>query len=275
MAKIGRNEPCICGSRLKYKRCCLENDPNEPPLPGARLQEHRVLSMLLEQSEVFHRFYHVERKKLTKPLVWVDGRNLSSDTKAAATYIENGTLWIQIRWCPVPLDEYQVVMHEMMHCVLWAERYPLFVGQLSQPGVADLMTHVNTALHDPLVEQRLATYGVDPWVDFEQVQRRTIEKLTAWTAEEDDLPPIHLFYGVIYAGFVLDHRVATANMDTVPPNLVADRLAHLAPHLRQHGEAVLEIIDAHGFETPEKMGQLLEILHDRYQLGDVVKVKYP
>jgi uncharacterized protein YecA (UPF0149 family) len=24
--KIGRNEPCPCGSGKKYKRCCLKND---------------------------------------------------------------------------------------------------------------------------------------------------------------------------------------------------------------------------------------------------------
>jgi tetratricopeptide (TPR) repeat protein len=26
MAKLGRNEPCPCGSGKKYKRCCLERD---------------------------------------------------------------------------------------------------------------------------------------------------------------------------------------------------------------------------------------------------------
>lgn len=26
MAKIGRNEPCPCGSGLKYKQCCLQRD---------------------------------------------------------------------------------------------------------------------------------------------------------------------------------------------------------------------------------------------------------
>lgn len=26
MAKIGRNEPCPCGSGLKYKQCCLQRN---------------------------------------------------------------------------------------------------------------------------------------------------------------------------------------------------------------------------------------------------------
>lgn len=275
MTRIGRNDPCICGSGLKYKRCCLENDPNEPPLRGPRLQEQKVLSILLEQSPVFQQFYDIERKKLTKPLVWIDGRNLSSDTKAAATYIENGTLWIQVRWCPVPADEYQIVMHEMMHCVLWTEGYPLLVGQLDQPGFADLIARVNTTLHDPLVEQRLAAYGVDPWIDYEQVQRRTLETLTEWAIEESDLLPLHLFCGVIYAELVLDHRVAASSRKDIPPNLVAGRIAQLSPRMQQYGEAVLEIIDTYGFETSEKVGQLLEVLHNRYQLEDAIRVKYP
>lgn len=24
--KIGRNDPCYCGSGIKYKKCCLENE---------------------------------------------------------------------------------------------------------------------------------------------------------------------------------------------------------------------------------------------------------
>jgi len=32
MAKIGRNEPCPCGSGLKYKKCCLGKAPEEPEL---------------------------------------------------------------------------------------------------------------------------------------------------------------------------------------------------------------------------------------------------
>ena len=26
MAKIGRNDPCACGSGKKYKKCCMAND---------------------------------------------------------------------------------------------------------------------------------------------------------------------------------------------------------------------------------------------------------
>lgn len=275
MRKIGRNDPCICGSGVKYKRCCLSNDPKEPRLPGPRLQEQKVLSLLLEQSSVFQYFYHAERRKLAQRLIWIDGSNLRGDIKASATYIENGTLWIQVRWCPIPSDEFQVVMHEMMHCVLWSEGYPLLVGQLDDEVFHELITHVNTTLHDPLVEQRLTKYGINPWTDFDQVQQRTLDKLTKWEVEEVDLLPMKLFYGIIYAEQVLDHRVATSNMNPIPPNLIAKRLTALAPLLKIYGEEVLDIIDSYGFETPQKMGKLLEVLHSHYGLGEYIKIKYP
>lgn len=34
MAQVSRNDPCPCGSGLKYKRCCLGK---APPLKGKRL----------------------------------------------------------------------------------------------------------------------------------------------------------------------------------------------------------------------------------------------
>jgi tetratricopeptide (TPR) repeat protein len=45
MAKTGRNDPCRCGSGIKYKRCCLAKDeaaaaairpPELPPVPSAK-----------------------------------------------------------------------------------------------------------------------------------------------------------------------------------------------------------------------------------------------
>jgi Tfp pilus assembly protein PilF len=46
MAKVGRNDPCACGSGKKYKKCCMANDeaaaraarPAPPATAAARLQ---------------------------------------------------------------------------------------------------------------------------------------------------------------------------------------------------------------------------------------------
>ena len=39
MAKVGRNQPCPCGSGKKYKQCCLASD--EAAEAGAREQQRR------------------------------------------------------------------------------------------------------------------------------------------------------------------------------------------------------------------------------------------
>src|SRR5688500_10295670 len=55
MAKVGRNDPCPCGSGKKYKRCCgatqsstslAESDaPGVVPLPDRRALERNVADM--------------------------------------------------------------------------------------------------------------------------------------------------------------------------------------------------------------------------------------
>jgi hypothetical protein len=65
MAKIGRNDPCACGSGKKYKKCCLAHDeaaaraarPAQPAAPPARppslasyFREHDDLDELTEAS---------------------------------------------------------------------------------------------------------------------------------------------------------------------------------------------------------------------------------
>ena len=46
-AKVGRNDPCPCGSGLKYKRCCLNEDTRQSSqrraIPQAVLKEHEAL----------------------------------------------------------------------------------------------------------------------------------------------------------------------------------------------------------------------------------------
>lgn len=52
-AKVGRNEPCPCGSGKKYKKCCLEKEPSSPPPPQSVTTplEARLLRRLAEYVE--------------------------------------------------------------------------------------------------------------------------------------------------------------------------------------------------------------------------------
>ncbi|EFM08738.1 SEC-C motif domain protein [Paenibacillus curdlanolyticus YK9] len=39
MNKLGRNEPCPCGSNLKYKRCCMEKDQTQAREQAAKANQ--------------------------------------------------------------------------------------------------------------------------------------------------------------------------------------------------------------------------------------------
>lgn len=42
--KVGRNDPCPCGSGKKYKSCCLQNQPKGSTIFGGRKFKAKVLS---------------------------------------------------------------------------------------------------------------------------------------------------------------------------------------------------------------------------------------
>ena len=48
MTKIGRNAPCPCGSRKKYKKCCLPGQPKKR-LPSGRKQRFIPVFTELDQ----------------------------------------------------------------------------------------------------------------------------------------------------------------------------------------------------------------------------------
>ena len=49
MAKIGRNEPCPCGSGHKFKKCCMNNPPASPPQPTQEQQPQLSLRSEVEK----------------------------------------------------------------------------------------------------------------------------------------------------------------------------------------------------------------------------------
>jgi SEC-C motif len=60
MSKVGRNEPCSCGSGLKAKRCCLAPDDAKVTTPRAtlaRLQGAVVTALVGKDRAAFHELY--------------------------------------------------------------------------------------------------------------------------------------------------------------------------------------------------------------------------
>ena len=116
--KIGRNQLCPCGSGIKFKRCCIDLKPDDLPLPGPRRPEPLVVGHLRQESRPFETFYQAERKKITRPLIWIQSSTLDETIKAKASVFTTGTQWLELRWIPVPSEFAQAVAHEMMHLVI-------------------------------------------------------------------------------------------------------------------------------------------------------------
>jgi tetratricopeptide (TPR) repeat protein len=89
MGKPGRNDPCSCGSGLKYKRCCAEKDA---AAESARLAANKVR---LEEKTAEYRaqleeFAEFHRAKLSGRLD--DEDVLTRDSNAVLDLIEAGQL---------------------------------------------------------------------------------------------------------------------------------------------------------------------------------------
>ncbi len=267
MGKFGRNELCPCGSGRKYKKCCIDLNPGDFPLPGPRQPEDFAIGGLRQASPQFEAFYQVERSRIARrPLAWILSRVVPEGVKAVATVTRTGSQWIQLREMPAPVDAAQVVAHEMMHLVLWSEGFPLVIGPREAESVTAL---INTTFHDPLVEERLASYDFDPWIDFEQVQRRSLVELGSDDPVTTTAPAAleELYWGLKYAGAVLDYRVAVAARSNPEPNELRAALDTLSPTLATCGLRILGLVDSLGFDTPDKMERLLQTLLEQYQLA--------
>jgi len=111
MTKIGRNEPCPCGSGLKYKRCCLRKlDTGEVVSPAQQLK----ISLMAEIEKIHKAAEHYEEtvRELgvfifcTTPDgdAWLleitenDAVQLASDGKPLEVPVDENPETIEINW---------------------------------------------------------------------------------------------------------------------------------------------------------------------------------
>ncbi|EMS77447.1 SEC-C metal-binding domain-containing protein [Desulfotignum phosphitoxidans] len=62
MTKIGRNQPCPCGSGEKYKKCCL-NKPKSDSLPEKKRDELDVLKGLEGENDLIDRLNELKKER--------------------------------------------------------------------------------------------------------------------------------------------------------------------------------------------------------------------
>lgn len=68
ISKIGRNEPCPCGSGKKYKKCCLDKEPellrDASPYAGLTMSQVRSSPQLVDDADFIESMRAYELKKL-------------------------------------------------------------------------------------------------------------------------------------------------------------------------------------------------------------------
>ncbi len=52
MVKTGRNEPCPCGSKKKYKNCCLNKKPRETSILFEMIEPTKLTSIKIEEGQI-------------------------------------------------------------------------------------------------------------------------------------------------------------------------------------------------------------------------------
>jgi Trp operon repressor len=73
--QVGRNDPCPCGSGLKYKRCCADKQVTPSPIAGVSFEEflgsqaHRITSEHVEQLAL-RDLVRVDLTRLTRRALW-------------------------------------------------------------------------------------------------------------------------------------------------------------------------------------------------------------
>ena len=79
-SKIGRNEPCYCGSGMKYKHCCLKNDSKEEVDNDKQFKKY--------MSEVF-----LHKKEFKKCYHSIDKNNCNNEVISSHSISKNSSLY--------------------------------------------------------------------------------------------------------------------------------------------------------------------------------------
>jgi len=265
MIKIGRNDPCPCGSGKKYKSCCLRKKQHSDPIPWPTFDEDFVVGELLKSSEEFAAFYKSERIKITAPVYWARDLSLPVGIDYRSTILSNGTQVIRLRRVPAVLADAMKIAHELQHFVLDSEG---FVRTGAKKQYETISSSLNSMIHDPLVNSRLLIYGFDLLEDYESELLETLNQLgTVSTPPSERLDRIHWIFN--YIGKILDWRLLG---DETGKNNNEFQLwfDERYPDIAKEAKDLLILIDDIGYETPEKQAKLFRRIVREYRLEKVV-----
>ena len=267
MVKIGRNDPCPCGSGKKYKSCCLQKKQHSDSMPWPTFPEDFVIGELLKSSEEFAAFYKSERNKITAPVYWAKDLSLPAGIDYRATILQNGTQVIRLRRIPAVSADAMKVAHELQHFVLDSEG---FVRTGAKKQYETISSSLNSMIHDPLVNSRLLIYGFDLLEDYEAELQETFSRLSAVsTSPSKHLDKVLWIFN--YVGKILDWKLLHDEIgkDNNEFQLWFDERY---PDIAREAKDLLILIDDIGYETPEKQIKLFRRIVQEYRLERIVFV---
>jgi len=258
--KIGRNDPCPCGSGKKYKRCCMTKGRSEIGRSHAPLSEEEILAPLLAANKSFQKFYESERPGIGVRIQWERDTSLPPGIDFHVTRSCTGDARIRLRRFPPQPTDAVTVAHELVHLVLDSRGFPAIGGQRFEK----ISSAINSMVHDPHVFRILLEYGLDPYPAF----RQDIDRAKRTLERESQSPTGRfgqLLWSVNCVSQVLESRVLGKSAEALANRFLSWFNARY-PDLAPMNDKLLLLVEETGFDTPASMRELLAGIIREYGL---------
>jgi hypothetical protein len=263
--KIGRNDPCPCGSGIKYKKCCLRKESSGGVLDtDSNYPEEVVIKDLLVLPK-FSLFYKEKRDKIINEIHWVRDPSLPRGIDYRRTTEEhNGKCvdFIRLRRVPaVPEDEMKIA-HELTHFLVEEEGFEaVCYTDMRYESVASALSSI---FSDILVNRKLKVYGFDLDEGYKEELRDTYSQLKK-ESKSPRAPLDRLRWALNY----IDDILARDSLGEGARREAQEFISWFAkryPDIALEGDELLALIRRIGFDTPEKVKAIYRAIIEKYRL---------
>jgi hypothetical protein len=265
--KIGRNDPCYCGSGKKYKFCCMEKSEQVVQSSDSSYQtvsEAFALGRLLATTKPFRAFYDAERRKITGEISWTNTLPMPAGLEAQAIRLPTSSVQvIYLRHIPAAPQEALAVAHELMHLVLDAEGFPFVASASQYQALAALL---NSLGQDSLIDARLRQYGYDIAKKVQKEIKAALARLVRAEPPRDHVG--RMMWVLNYAGQVLECSAATSESTGEQDAAFKRWFQTYHPTIAADGDKIIAEMRGLGFHTPDGMRVSFAWIIQRYQLPD-------
>lgn len=264
--KIGRNDPCYCGSGEKYKKCCLIKEKRSN-IPWKEYPEEYVLKQILEKNETFINYHQIERPKIRDPIKWVEDRSLPVGIDYRSTRMPTGEKVIRLRNIPATEKDSTKIAHELQHLVMDYEGFPC-------TGAPDryetISSALNSIVHDLIVNEKLMRYGFDLKEDFKREEKEDLRQLRKYKeSPKDRIEKFH--WACNYISKVLDCNLIFGN-ESCHDDEFLDFFRDKYPDIVEESLELQRIIKEIGYDTPEKQYRMFREIILTYNLQGIIVI---